>query len=161
MLFLSVLLDPSLGVIILNGAPRYAISAGKHQRKWIIESMIFWSGGVKESLPRLAVASPAAHWSVGSLNLSQRCRNTTRHYSTLLHLGNSLDIRGSSDYQLHFTRAERLYNQKRKKTDIVKSKQENVDIFLYIRMEHVVIITHSQALVKLQILSLLQEKKPH
>ena len=81
MLFLDVLLAPSLGVIILNGAPCYAISAEKHQRKWIIENMIFWSGGVKKSLPLPAVLRPAVHWSEGSLNLSQsqslKSRTTT------------------------------------------------------------------------------------
>lgn len=78
----------SQGVIILNGAPCYAISAVKHQRKWIIENMIFWSGGVKESFPLPAVVSPAVHWSVGSLNLSPslRRRTTTLHYSALRHL---------------------------------------------------------------------------
>lgn len=77
----------SQGVIILNGAPCYAISAVKHQRKWIIENMIFWSGGVKESFPLPAVVSPAVHWSAGSLNLSQsqslRHRTTTLQYGTL------------------------------------------------------------------------------
>ncbi len=92
MLFLShpVSLALSQGVIILNGAPCYAISAVKHQRKWIIENMIFWSGGVKESFPLPAVVSPAVHWSAGSLNLSQnqslRHRTTTLHYSTIRHL---------------------------------------------------------------------------
>lgn len=83
-----VSLDLSQGVIILNGAPCYAISAVKHQRKWIIENMIFWSGGVKESFPLPAVVSPAVHWSAGSLNLSQslRRRTTTLHYSILRHL---------------------------------------------------------------------------
>lgn len=80
----------SQGVIILNGVPCYAISAVKHQRKWIIENMIFWSGGVKESFPLPAVVSPAVHWSAGSLNLSQsqslRHRTTTLHYSTIRHL---------------------------------------------------------------------------
>lgn len=73
-LFLSLspcfTLSLSQGVIILNGAPCDAISAVKHQRKWIIENMIFWSGGVKESYPLPAVVSPAVHWSMGSLNLS-------------------------------------------------------------------------------------------
>lgn len=69
-LFHPVSLSLSQGVIILNGAPCDAISAVKHQRKWIIENMIFWSGGVKESYPLPAVVSPAVHWSMGSLNLS-------------------------------------------------------------------------------------------
>lgn len=75
----------SQGVIILNGAPCYAISAVTHQRKWIIENMIFWSGGVKESFPPPAVLSPAVHWSAGSLSQSQslRDRTTPLQYSKL------------------------------------------------------------------------------
>lgn len=73
----------SQAVIILHGAPCYAISAVKHQRKWIIENMIFWSGGVKEPFPLPAVVSPAVHWSVGSLNLSQS--RSLRHRTNTLH----------------------------------------------------------------------------
>lgn len=58
------------GVMILNGVLCYAISAVKHQRKWIIKNMILWSGGVQDSYLPPAVASLAVRWSVGSLNLS-------------------------------------------------------------------------------------------
>lgn len=104
----------SQGVIILNGAPCNAISAVKHQRKWIIENMIFWSGGVKESFPLPTVVSPAVHWSVGSLSQSLR-RRTTLRYTTLRYgrPDTSSDLSNTSIClsPLHFDRADTLFQK--------------------------------------------------
>lgn len=110
----AVSLALSQAVIILHGAPCYAISAVKHQRKWIIENMIFWSGVVKEPFPLPAVASPAVHWSVGSLNLSQS--QSLRH-ATLLHTRAPSHSDTPSDLwnssicltPLHFDRADTVF----------------------------------------------------
>lgn len=129
----AVSLALSQAVIILHGAPCYAISAVKHQRKWIIENMIFWSGVVKEPFPLPAVASPAVHWSVGSLNLSQsqslRHRTNTQHYSTLEHLATQTPLQISETLlfaSLHSTLTELTQSSKKKKKETKKEKSLNL-----------------------------------
>lgn len=133
----------SQGVIILNWVPCYAISAVKHQRKWIIENMIFWSGGVKESFPFPAVVSPAVHWSVGSLNLSRSQslihRTTTLHYSTLRHLATQTPLQISITLlfaSVHSTLTELTPSSKKHpESDIAKSRKERKkkEMDVYIR----------------------------
>lgn len=129
----AVSLALSQAVIILHGAPCYAISAVKHQRKWIIENMIFWSGVVKEPFPLPAVASPAVHWSVGSLNLSQsqslRHRTNTLHYSTLEHLATQTPLQISETLlfaSLYSTLTELTQSSKKKKRNKERKKPQSV-----------------------------------
>lgn len=84
--FHPVSLALSQGVIILNGAPCYAISAVKHQRKWIIENMIFWSGGVKESFSSSCCTEPCSTLIRGQPQPQPDPESQTpHHYAALLY----------------------------------------------------------------------------
>lgn len=113
----AVSLALSQAVIILHGAPCYAISAVKHQRKWIIENMIFWSGVVKEPFPSCC-CEPCSTLICGQPQPQPEPESQTPHqHATLLHTRAPSHSDTPSDLwnssicltPLHFDRADTVF----------------------------------------------------